>query len=383
MNNRAAPILLVGVTMRMLAELATRAGYPVIALDYFGDADLKTICPNRSLLRDYNLPYSVSALVNAASDLKAAAVVYSANLENFPAEVARLAQGRQLLGNTPDTLAQVRDPLRLAAALQAKGLAFPETISPASGLTPNPTRPWLWKPLHGGGGHGVRLWRNGRSPEGGVFQERLTGLVGSAAFVADGRQAVVLGLTEQLVGRRAFGASGFTYCGNLTPPPLPPDELNSLLRQVRAIVSHLTYTFGLRGLNGLDFIWQGERVWTIEVNPRPSASLELFELVYGLRVFEAHGRSFEGELPDFDLEKALTQATAAGKAIVYAPADVRLGDTAHWVSYNIRDVPHSGEVIKRGQPVCTILTRANTPAACLHDLQARAAELRHRFASGS
>lgn len=374
--------MLVGVTMRMLAELATRAGYPVIALDYFGDADLKAICPNRSLLRDYNLPYSVSALVNAASELKAAAVVYSANLENFPTEVARLAQGRQLLGNTPDTLAQVRDPLRLAVALQAKGFAFPETISPASGLTPNPTRPWLWKPLHGGGGHGVQLWRNGRSPEGGVFQERLTGLVGSAAFVADGRQAVVLGLTEQLVGRRAFGASGFTYCGNLTPPPLPPDELKSLLRQVRVIVSHLTHTFGLRGLNGLDFIWQGERVWTIEVNPRPSASLELFELVYGLRVFDAHVRSFEGELPDFDLEKALTQAAAAGKAIVYAPTNIRLGDTVHWLSDGIRDVPHSGEFIRRGQPVCTILTRANTPAACLHDLQARTAELKLRFVSG-
>lgn len=382
MSSQPHPILLVGLTMRMLAQLAVQAGYPVIALDYFGDADLQAICPSRSLLRDDHLPYSVPALVNAASDLTASAVVYSANLENFPAEVARLARGRRLLGNTPDTLAQVRDPFRLAAALRAKGFAFPETISPASGLTPDPARSWLWKPLQGGGGHGVRLWRNGRFLEGGVFQERLAGLVGSAAFVAAGRQAVVLGLTEQLVGQRAFGASGFNYCGNLTPPPLPPDELNSLLRQVRAIVSHLTRTFNLRGLNGLDFIWQAGQVWTIEVNPRPSASLELFELVYGLRVFDAHVRSFEGRLPDFDLEKALVTGTAAGKAIVYAPADIQLGDTAHWVSCNIRDVPHSGEFIQRGQPVCTLLTQADTPAACLRDLQARASELRPWFVSG-
>ncbi len=369
------PILLVGLTMRMLAQLAVQAGYPVIALDYFGDADLQAICPSRSLLRDDHLPYSVPALVNAAGEMSAFAVVYSANLENFPTEVARLAQGRRLLGNTPDTLAQVRDPFRLATALRAKGFAFPETVSLASGSTLDPTRPWLWKPLQGGG-HSVRLWRNGRLPEGGVFQERLAGLVGSAAFVADGRQAVVLGLTEQLVGRRAFGASDFTYCGNLTPPPLPPDELNSLLRQVRAIVSHLTPTFGLRGLNGLDFIWQAGQVWTIEVNPRPSASLELFELVYGLRVFDAHVYSFEDRLPDFDLEKALVNGTAAGKAIVYAPADIKLGDTAHWVSYNIRDVPHSGEFIQRGQPVCTLLTQADTPTACLRDLQTRAGAFR-------
>ncbi|HXV44922.1 MAG TPA: carboxylate--amine ligase, partial [Anaerolineae bacterium] len=118
MSSQTQPILLVGLTMRMLAEMATRAGYSVIAVDYFGDADLRTICPSRSLLRDYNLPYSVPALINAASDLVAPAVIYSANLENFPAEVTRLSQGRQLLGNTPDILAQVRDPLRLAAALR-------------------------------------------------------------------------------------------------------------------------------------------------------------------------------------------------------------------------------------------------------------------------
>src|SRR5512134_2857206 len=104
------PILLVGLTIRMLAELAVPAGYTVTALDYFGDFDLQALCPGRSLLRDYGQAYSVPALVNAASDIAASAVVYSANLENFPQAVTRLAQGRQLLGNTPETLVLVRDP---------------------------------------------------------------------------------------------------------------------------------------------------------------------------------------------------------------------------------------------------------------------------------
>jgi predicted ATP-grasp superfamily ATP-dependent carboligase len=379
MNSQTQPILLVGLTMRMLAELAVRAGYPVMALDYFGDVDLRTLCPSRSLLRDDGLPYSPAALVNAASDLAAPAVVFSANLENYPAEVARLSQERRLLGNNPETLALVRDPVRLAAALHAGGFIFPETIWPGSGQAPDKARSWLWKPLHSGGGHGIRLWRNGRPPEEGILQERLAGMVGSAAFVANGREAVLLGVTEQLVGQPAFGASGFHYCGNLVPPRLPPDELAALLTEVRAIALHLSQTFGLWGVNGLDFIWQAGRVWTLEVNPRPSASLELFDRAYGLRVFEAHVQSFSGHLPHFGLEQALAKGPAAGKAIVYAPHDVNVGDTGDWAASGIRDIPHPYEQIRRRQPICTLLVTADTAAACLHQLRAQAAALKTRL----
>jgi predicted ATP-grasp superfamily ATP-dependent carboligase len=365
--------------MRMLAELAVRAGYPVMALDYFGDADLGVLCPRRSLLRDYGLPYSVTELVNAAGDLAASAVVYSANLENYPAEVARLSQGRRLLGNSPETLALVRDPARLAAALHARGFAFPETIMAGTSERPNLARSWLWKPLNSGGGRGVRLWRNGHVPEEGILQERLAGMVGSAAFVANGREAVLLGVTEQLVGQPAFGASGFHYCGNLAPPRLPPDELAALLAEAWAIVSHLSQTFGLWGVNGLDFIWQAGRVWTLEVNPRPSASLELLDLAYGLRVFAAHVQSFNGHLPHFGLEQALANGSAAGKAIVYAPHAVNVGDTSDWAAEGIRDIPHPYEQIRRRQPICTLLTTAATPDACLHQLRAQAAALRTRL----
>lgn len=379
MNSQTQPILLVGLTVRMLAELAVRAGYPVMALDYFGDADLRALCPSRSLLRDYNLPYSVAGLVNAASDLAAPAVVYSANLENYPAEVARLSQGRRLLGNGPETLALVRDPARLAAALHAGGFVFPETIMAGTCQTPDLVRSWLWKPLNSGGGHGIRLWRKGHPPKEGILQERLAGMVGSAAFVANGREAALLGLTEQLVGQPAFGASGFHYCGNLASPRLPPDELAALLTEARAIVSHLSQTFGLWGVNGLDFIWRAGRIWTLEVNPRPSASLELLDLAYGLRVFEAHVQSFSGHLPHFGLEQALANGAAAGKAIVYAPHDVNVGDTSDWAAEGIRDIPHPYEQIRRQQPICTLLTTAATPSACLHQLRARAAALRTRL----
>ena len=127
---------------------------------------------------------------------------------------------------------------------------------------------------------------------------------------ADGVAAVVLGLTEQLVGRREFGVRGYRWCGNIVPPRLPAAELEALVGQARAICCCLAGAFALRGLFGVDFIWDGERAWTVEVNPRPTASLEAIEAAYGMGVFDAHLRGCAGELRRVEAERA----GAAGKA---------------------------------------------------------------------
>ena len=214
------------------------------------------------------------------------AVVYGASFENHPALVDRLAERHTLLGNPPATLRAVRDPVRLGAALD--GLPYPRTSEdapPASGR-------WLRKPLRGGGGIRVQEWRGGAPPAGTFLQERIDGIPCSAAAVGDATDAVVLGITEQLVGRRAFGVGGYRWCGNVVPPRVPAAEL---LEQARAVCSRVAAAFGLRGLFGVDFIWDGERAWTLEVNPRPTASLEAIEAAYGTRVFDAHLRACAGE----------------------------------------------------------------------------------------
>ena len=76
----------------------------------------------------------------------------------------------------------------------------------------------------------------------------------------------------------------------------------ALLGQARAICSHLAGAFALRGLFGVDFIWDGERAWTHEVNPRPTASLEAIEAAYGIGAFDAHLRGCAGALPRIDGE---------------------------------------------------------------------------------
>ncbi|MGH2822110.1 MAG: hypothetical protein ACRDLY_03630, partial [Thermoleophilaceae bacterium] len=81
-----------------------------------------------------------------------------------------------------------------------------------------------------------------------------------------------------------------------------------------------------------------------------------------------------GRLPS--IAPAPTPRGAAGKAILFATQDVRVGDTHGWPARGIRDVPHPRERIAAGHPVCTLVSEQESPDAVLADLEARAAALR-------
>jgi predicted ATP-grasp superfamily ATP-dependent carboligase len=298
----------------MLADMAGRDD--VIAFDLFGDRDLRA---DRVVTRR-----SLTALVDAAMEEEPGEVIYGASFENHPKLVERLAERHTLLGNPPDVLRAVRDPVQLGAALEC--YARTTVTIPTSGR-------WLRKPLRGGGGIRVREWRGGALPRGTFLQERIHGVPCSAAAVGD----VVLGVTEQLIGRREFGVRGHRWCGNLVPPrtPVPLD-------QVQEVCSRLVAAFGLRGPYGVDFVWDGERAWVVEVNPRPPASLEVINPV-----------------------------RAAGKAVVFATEDIVVGELE-----GVRDVPHPGERIAKGRPICTVVAAAATSDEVLAALEQQAASLK-------
>jgi predicted ATP-grasp superfamily ATP-dependent carboligase len=343
----------------MLADMAMRDGHRVVALDLFGDLDLRR--SGASVVSGASL----GALVDAALEMPARGVVYGASFENHPALVARLAERHELLGNTPATLRTVRDPRRLAAALHDAGLRFPRTLATAPDERADR---WLRKPLRGGGGIRVRAWRGGAVPAGTVVQQRVDGVPCSVAAVGDGADAVVLGLTEQLLGVRAFGVRGYRWCGNLVPPRLPAGERDALLRQARAICSTVAAAFGLRGLFGVDLVWDGECAWTVEVNPRATQSLE----VCAPDAVGAHLRACAGGLPGV----AAAHRGAAGKAVLFATDAVVVGDSERWLERGVRDVPHPGERIAAGRPVCTVVAEAATPDDALARLEEHAARIR-------
>lgn len=370
-------VLLAGVSTRAAAESAARAGYAVIALDAFADADQHPAVHALSLRRDFGVDrFTPRAAARAARRLDCDAVAYLSSFENHPRAVHALAAGRTLWGNGPETLSRVRDPILLVRTLRRRGFAVPAARATAPRAATATPDEWMLKPRASGGGHGVRPWAGAPLGRRSYLQERVRGTPASLVFVADRARVVPFALSRQLSGDPAFGASGFRYCGSVLAgagdAQLPGDD--ALATAALALAAAATEEFGLVGVNGIDVVARDGVAYLLEVNPRWSASMELAERAYGLSVFGAHARACaEGALPAFDLAEARRGARTVGKAIVFARHDVIVGDTSSWLADpDVRDVPHRGEQIARGQPVCTVFAEGRDGAECYASLVARA-----------
>ena len=53
-----------------------------------------------------------------------------------------------------------------------------------------------------------------------------------------------------------------------------------------------------------------------------------------------------------------------------------IGDSERWLERGVRDVPHPGEHISAGHPICTVVATAATPQQALDGLEEQAARVR-------
>lgn len=390
-------LVLVGVSTRSMAESAVRAGYPVVAVDYFGDLDQRRLCWVLGMKTDAGVVRpSARTLFEAVRALSPTGVVYSSPFENHPELVRGWEEEGILLGNTSATLIAVRDHRRLARCLARVGIRTPLTLGRGVGewdQAAGAAKLWVEKPERSGGGHGVRLTRMAcRPPAGRLLQEFVPGVPASATFLADGRTAVVVGTSRQISGAPGLGARGFRYAGSIVPLALPRHfPLPQVEREIRTLVSALVADFRLRGINTVDLVVNRAGVHVVEVNPRWSASAELIERRAGVSLFDLHVRACRGDLPSESAWSGpgpLVVAETApgpfwGKAIVYAPragsapalADPDLEEL--WQG-GVRDIPCPGVRMGPGQPVCTVLVCADDYRGCWRSLLDRAGWARDR-----
>jgi len=369
-------VLVVGVTARALGRSALAAGYEVVTVDGFGDRDLVEPRP-RPREHLTVTPFDPERAAHEASAVRADAIAYTANLENHPAAVARLGAGRRLLGNPPEVLAAVRHAERLEHALAAARL--PTAPIQASGHAwdvHGAERDLLVKPRRSGGGVGIRPWHPGEPlADDELLQERVAGTPASLIFAANGAEVMALGLSRQLIGEAAFGADGYRWCGNLLGGPglgVLPEEARLLASALDAATA-LTRAFGLKGINGIDFIARDGVAVVIEVNPRWTAAVELAERAWETSLFPTHVAACEGRL---DARPRLPAEGVFGKAVVFAPADRTAPDTDAWLADpDVRDVPSAGSTLPRGEPICTVFAHARDAVQCHAALVERAARI--------
>ena len=370
----AGTVLVAGFSARALARSAIAAGFGVSVVDGFGDRDLAEPAPRPSAIETIQ-PFDPDLAAVRAASLPGDAVAYTSNLENHPQAVATLAVGRALLGNGAAELAAARDAERVQHVLAAVALPVARVYADAAGAL-QARAEFLVKPRRSGGGFGIRRWRRGEPlRQGELLQERVEGVPASLVFAADGADVLPLGLTRQLIGDRVFGATGYHWCGNLIGGAAGDvlsggdDAAASALVAARA----LTRAFGLRGINGIDVIVREGEAIVLEVNPRWTAAMELFERARARSLFPLHVAACGGRLEEPSRAPA---GTVLGKAVVRTPVDCTVPDTDAWLADpDVRDVPASHVALPAGAPICTVLAEGATAAVCYDRLAQRAATI--------
>ncbi|NOZ38745.1 MAG: ATP-grasp domain-containing protein [Planctomycetes bacterium] len=346
-------IAVVGASARAAVFSLLRAKRQVAAADLFADADLARHCPAMRIS-----PYP-EGFFDWLAETECVNWLYTGALENSPALVDRLSRsqfllGRTLLGHAGDVLRRVRDPLELQAVLTRADLQFPETIAAAGKQINNA---WLGKTYSGSSGSGVGVIDGAT-----YLQRRVEGLPLSAVF----RGSQLLGVTRQLVGEMWAGASEYQYCGSIAPWALSWE----CERQVQRLGEVLREEFGLTELYGVDLMQDGDQLWTLEVNPRYTASVEIVERAYGISVFG----SIEEQRPSHCVGKAVLFAKAP--LVISAEINLSLMQQAGGIAWpEIADIPVTGTAIAVGQPVLTLFAEAESCEAVAMRLRERVVEI--------
>ena len=365
-------VLLTGVSMRAAAQSAVRAGYHTHTIDAFADLDLPR---GKKRMARFNVDgrFDAYGAGSDSSGVEVDAVVYGSGFEDESGAVDLLARGRALWGNPPDVLTKVRSPRQLFEGLARQGFVVPRIFEPPADARPSARVYWLEKPFRSGGGHGIKPWQGGGVTPGCYLEEFIDGRPGSIVFVARGGRAVPLGISRQLSGDPAFGATWFQYCGSILahPSDLFPHGL-AVAATAHALAMAIARDYSLVGLNNVDFIARHADAYPVEVNPRWSASVELIERAHGFSMFGLHADACSrGTLPDDRMP--LCSRRAVGKAIVFARANVVSRHTHHWLLMrDLADVPRPHTFIRRGQPICTVFAEAATADECHAALKRRA-----------
>jgi predicted ATP-grasp superfamily ATP-dependent carboligase len=367
----APALLIAAVSGRALAEAARRAGLVPLVADFFADADTQAaahacrkLAGLKRGMRWRSLEPALAALTDEAPS-PVLGVVCGAGFEDRPELLARIAARWTLLGNDAETVARVKAPEQFFAALDRLGVAHPTTVT----KRPADIAGWLAKRRGGAGGGHVVPCPVAQDDARVYFQQRVEGRAVSALFVGNGRSARVLGFSEQWTAPTQ--RSLWRYGGAVQPAELSEAAEASMTRAVGLAVTE----FGLKGLASADFILDAAGAVLLEINPRPGATLDIFDSdepnAEASPLLRLHLDAVEtGKLPDGPLRFA----DPAASAIVYAPERIRVPGRVAWPDW-VADRPKPCELIDKNRPICTVWARAATKQGARRLAQDRISEI--------
>jgi predicted ATP-grasp superfamily ATP-dependent carboligase len=361
-------LLLVSCAGRMLARSAARAGLRPVVLDLYADQDTRECAADFAQVPHGRIGFEAAGLLEAAGRLAPAdggfALVYGSGLDIAPDLLERLARGRKVYGNPPEIPRLLKTPATFFDLLRRLDIPYPEI---RYRRPPDPQH-WLIKSGCSEGGKGVRFCAQAEPDGDDYYQRRLPGKPLSALFLADGANARIIGFNTLWTARHL--GQPFLFVGAVNRAGLSPIQRD----RVEAFVARLVRAVGLKGLNSLDFMLDGETCRVLEINPRPSATMALYEGDFPEGLLARHIRACRGELGEPWEAGAKVRAFRA----IFARRDVQVPEAMAWPEW-CADRPVPGSSVAAGTPLCTVEAEGRDSREVEHSIRQREIELLNRL----
>lgn len=360
-------VLIAAVSGRALAQSARRAGYVPLVADAFGDLDTRSAAFDLRVIPEVmERGFYAKSLVAALDALCSVAptpplgVVLGSGLEDKPRLWALLHRRYGVLGCSAESVRHTKDPQIFFSVLDELNIPHPETqINPPDGASE-----WLCKRIGGAGGRHIRYAANPPRAEARYYFQKLASgerISVHSVVAADG---ISSSLSRQWCAPSA--AYPFRYGGAVV---LLEDTAFPIVSML-ATITQLARGLDLRGAISADFIIENGVPLLLEINPRPGATVDIFDDESGT-LFAAHidacrGRPVEPQGGELNLCKAA--------ALLYADKGaIKLGkfDWPEWSA----DRGAAGTLVPEAAPLATVFAEAATADLAEALARARLAEL--------
>lgn len=323
--------LIIATSGRMLAQAAKSEGFATLVIDCYADLDTRKFA--KKVIRVHSLSIeNLTFALEQFKNLKITGVVYGSGFENHVESLYFLEKHFVLVGNSAAVFERVQDKREFFKALDVLKISYPQTHF----SLPKKSTNWLTKPLAGQGGVGIN------SQQTNIYWQQF----------CEGKAGSVLFLNSEIIGFNIQWTHGnFLFAGISNHSDLSDSQKKQLALWVKKLVLH----FNLCGLNSLDFIHNENEIFVLEINPRPSASMQLYDLPF----FSLH----------IGLTNSITaQSDFSAYQIIYAPHSFIIPPNFNW-SENCHDLPQNGVIIRKDSPICSMIARGMQPEAVLRILE--------------
>lgn len=363
-NNK---IIIAAITSRAYVKSAVVDGFEVVAIDAFADADTQHMarrCYQITLNGNQLDAKQLIATLDSMDLQSVTGFCYGAGFEQIPAILSQINERITVLGNTAAVVEQCKAVDYFFNLCDSLNIPYP----PVRTSRPLHSYGWIQKEIGGSGGGHIQQFFDVQDveKENVYYQQLQAGKSISCLFLASDNAVQVIGFSEQWLSEQS--TAPFCYGGAVSNADISKQAAVRLTEYV----SKLSKAIGLIGLNSCDAICDGDSVYVLEINPRLSATIDLYASKR-CNLMAVHVAACQHDL-DINLTLLNNDESNRAHQVVYAKQDLIVKSNMSWPDW-VCDRPKTQVRFKMGSPICTVIAEAETPLLAKRLVHERSVEL--------